>query len=147
MAKKDIRSMKSGKKTWTEKVADPSKSFIVKKIDKAFADIPAGAKMFIATPAIIDAYVRQIPKGKSVELQTLRNDLAVEYQAEYTCPVTTGIFLRIVAEAAYEQLEAGKSISKVAPFWRVVNAKSPLNKKLSFGSSFVPAQRKKEKLD
>jgi len=141
-------TMKPGKgKTWTDKVNDPTKTFVVKKLDKDFADMPAGAKMLIATPKIVDDYVRQIPKGKSTSLATLRKDLAVEYGAEYTCPVTSGIFLRIVSEAAHEQLEKGVPASKVTPFWRIVDPKSPLNKKLSFGAKFVVDQRKKEKID
>lgn len=134
-------------KTWTDKVNDPTKTFVVKKLDKDFADMPAGAKMLIATPKIVDDYVRQIPKGKSSSLATLRKDLALEYGAEYTCPVTSGIFLRIVSEAAHEQLEKGVPANKVTPFWRIVDPKSPLNNKLSFGAKFVVDQRKKEKID
>lgn len=141
-------TMKPAKgKTWADKVNDPTKVFVVKKLDKKFADMPAGAKMLIATPKIIDDYVRQIPQGKSSSLATMRKDLALAYGAEYTCPVTTGIFLRIVAEAAHEQLEHGASLARVTPFWRIVNEKSPLNKKLSFGPEFVRRQRKKEGLD
>jgi hypothetical protein len=149
MAKKSTRqaTMKPGKgKTWTDKVNDTTKEHVVKKLEKDFADMPAGASMLIATPKIIDAYVRQIPKGKSGSLTTMRKDLAVEYGAEYTCPVTSGIFLRIVSEAAHEQIEKGTPISKVAPFWRVVDEKSALNKKLSFGPEFVGQQRKREGL-
>jgi hypothetical protein len=100
--------------------------------------------MLIATPKIIDDYLRQIPKGKSVSLLTLRKDLANEYQADNTCPLTTGIFLRIVSEAAHEQLEKGAATGKVAPFWRVVDERSPLNKKLTFGPIFVKKQRERE---
>lgn len=137
--------MKPGKgKTWTDKVNDPTKEPIVKKLEKDFADMPAGGKMLIATPKIIDDYVRHIPKGKSANLTVLREDLAAEYGADYTCPVTTGIFLRIVSEAAHEQLQKGASANKVTPFWRIVDEKSSLNKKLSFGPDFVIQQRKKE---
>lgn len=140
-------TMKPAKgKTWTEKVNDPTKEYIVKKLDKAFADMPAGSKMLIATPRIIDAYVRHIRKGKSGTLAKMRKDLALEYGADYTCPVTSGIFLRIVSEAAHEQIEKGISLTKVTPFWRVIDENSPLNKKLSFGSEFVARLRKKEGL-
>jgi hypothetical protein len=140
-------TMKPAKgKTWTDKVNDPSKAFVVKKLEKDFADMPAGAKMLIATPKIVDDYVRQIPKGKSTSLATMRKDLALEYGAEYTCPVTSGIFLRIVSEAAHEQIVNRTPIGRVTPFWRIVDPDSPLNKKLSFGSKFVRDQRKKEKI-
>lgn len=140
-------TMSPGKgKSWIDKVNDPTKTHVVKKLEKDFADMRAGAKMLIATPKIVDDYVRQIPKGKSGSLSTMRKDLAIEYGAEYTCPVTSGIFLRIVSEAAHEQIEKGTPLTKVAPFWRVIDEKSALNKKLSFGQNFVKQQRKKEGL-
>lgn len=148
---KNKSTAKSGKslksKTWTEKVNDVTKVHVVKKNDKDFAGIPANSTMLIATPKIVEEYVRQIPKGAGTTLQDMRVDLAHEYNAEFTCPVTSGIFLRMVAEAAFEQVEQGKAISSVAPFWRIVDKKSPLLKKLSFGSDFVLQQRKKEGLD
>ncbi|TAF63936.1 MAG: hypothetical protein EAZ55_12585 [Cytophagales bacterium] len=127
---------KSRQKTWAEKFATP-KQAEVKRIEKAFADMPEGAMMLIATPQIIEDYIRQIPKGKKVNLKTLRNDLALTYNAEYTCPVTTGIFLRIVAELNYEQFQTGKPLEEIAPFWRVISAEMPLANKLSFSKDFL----------
>ena len=95
---------------------DCDKSYKIKTIDKKFADIPEGSKMFISTPKIIDDYIKHLPFGKSTELSTMRNDLAIEYQADKTCPVTTGIFLRIVSEASYEELKSGKGIEEVSTF-------------------------------
>ena len=43
----------------------------------------------------------------------MRNDLAIEYQADETCTVTTGIFLRIVSEASFEELNVGKDIERL----------------------------------
>ncbi len=135
----------NAKKSWAEKMEQDHS--VVKILDKDFADMKAGSKMYISNPKTIEAYIRKIPKGSSVDLKTLRNDLAIEHMAEVTCPVTTGIFLRIVAEAANEQLEQGKSIGRITPFWRVVNEKMPLAKKLTFGTDLINEQRKKEKLD
>ncbi|MGB2257811.1 MAG: hypothetical protein ACPH2N_06990 [Flavobacteriaceae bacterium] len=131
------------KKTWIEK-RDCNKSYKIKTIDKKFADIPEGSKMFIATPRIIDDYIKHIPYGKSTELSTMRNDLAIEYQADNTCPVTIGIFLRIVSEASYEELKSGKGIEEVTPFWRIVNPKSKLANKLECGAEFINKQRERE---
>ena len=100
--------------------------------------------MFIATPRIIDDYIKHIPFGKSTELSTMRNDLATDYQADKTCPVTTGIFLRIVSEASYEELKSGKGIEEVTPFWRIVNPKSKLANKLECGAEFINKQRESE---
>ena len=100
--------------------------------------------MFIPTPRIIDDYIKHIPFGKSTELSTMRNDLATDYQADKTCPVTTGIFLRIVSEASYEELKSGKGIEEVTPFWRIVNPKSKLANKLECGDEFINKQRENE---
>ena len=77
------------RKTWQEKF-NSKKDFEVKIIEKRFADMLEGTKMLIATPAIVDDYINQLPKGVFSNIQTLRNDLAITYNAEKTCPVTTG---------------------------------------------------------
>jgi hypothetical protein len=133
-------------KTWTDKVNDPSKGFKVEKLDKDWSDMSKGDKMLIATPKIVDGYLRQIPPGKEVGMLTMRKDLAIEYGADNSCPLTSGIFLRIASESALEQLNQGKPLKSIAPFWRVVNLKMPLAKKLSCGTAFIEKQRKKEKL-
>lgn len=142
---KKVNRKTATKKSWADKMEQDHS--VVKILDKDFADMKAGSKMYISNPKVIDAYVGNIPKGKSVTLKTLRHDLAIEHQAEVTCPVTTGIFLRIVAEAANEQLEQGRSIGRITPFWRVIDEKMPLAKKLTFGTWVIQEQRKKEKLD
>ncbi|MBX9785090.1 MAG: hypothetical protein K2X48_17525 [Chitinophagaceae bacterium] len=103
--------------------------------------------MLVATPALADAYVREIPKGTETTMTQMRKDLAAEYHADNSCPLTSGIFIRIVAEAAYEEYLQGKPIKNITPFWRIINEKSPAAKKLTFGTEFLMQQRKKEKLD
>jgi hypothetical protein len=134
------------RKTWVEK-RDLAKKAEVKKTDKDFADIKAGEKMLIATPAIVDAYIRNISKGKETTLAQMRKDLAASFHADKTCPVTSGIFLRIVAEAAQEEYQNGKALGKITPFWRIMDEHSPAAKKLSFGTSLLKEQRRKEQLD
>lgn len=133
------------KKTWQQKY-DSDRPHEVKVIDKKFADMPAGTRMFIATPKIIDDYVNHIPKGVQVNLLTMRKDLAAEYDAEMTCPVTTSIFLRVVSELAFENYQKGMSIDEITPFWRAMNSKMPIAKKLSCGIDFITTQRTKENL-
>ena len=71
----------------------------------------------------------EVAKGKKVAVQTMRKDLAIENRADYTCPVTTGIFLRIVAEANFEKYQQTNSLKDITPFWRVVEPNSTLSKK------------------
>lgn len=88
-------------------------------------------KMLIPTPLGVDALIRLVTKGKLVTVNRLREKLARDYRADYTCPLTTGIFLRIAAEAAEEDLcRGGKEIT---PYWRVVKADGSLNEKFPGG--------------
>ncbi len=134
------------KKSWLDKLQE-KKEAKVKHIDIKFADIPADSEMYIATPQIIDNYIKQIPEGKKVSVLSMRKDLAIENNAEYTCPVTTGIFLRIVAEANYERYTQTNSLKDISPFWRIIEPNSALVKKLTFGNNFIIEQRKAESLD
>jgi hypothetical protein len=133
------------RKTWQEKLHNnhPEK---VEVVDRKFADITEGARMYIATPLIVEAYIRNIPRGVHTSLQQMRKDMAAEHDADFCCPITSGIFLRIVAEAAYEEYVAGKPPGKIAPFWRMIDSKAPVAKKLTFGTAFVAEQRAKEGL-
>lgn len=118
------------KKSWIEK-RECGKAPHTTVIDKAFAGIPAGSKILISSPQEIDEFIHKIPKGKFIEPVVMRNNLAKNYAADATCPVSTGIFLRIVAEAALEEYKHGKPANKITPFWRVIDSNSPLGKKLS----------------
>lgn len=135
----------SKRKTWLQKLNNGRKPEI-KVLQKSFADIEAGEKMLIPTPQLVDAYIRSIPKGKETTMAQMRKDLAVEYHADKTCPLTSGIFLRIVAEAAHEEMQQGKPISKITPYWRIMDEKTTTAKKLTVGMEFLKEQRKKEKL-
>ena len=138
--------MASKKKSWQEKL-NIDRQPVVEKADKDFGGVKKGQMMLIPTPKIVDDYIRHIPEGSQADIPMIRKDLAAQYGAEVTCPLTTGIFVRIAAEAAYEAFEKGAPLKKITPFWRVVNDKSPTAKKLSFGTAFLKEQRKKEKLE
>src|SRR5687768_14729680 len=109
----------ASKKTWIDKL-NGKKEPQVKRIETAFADIPAGSNMLIATPGLLEQYIQKIGFGKRIDTKTIRKDLALEHKADYACPVTTGIFLRIVAEANYEKLLQGQTVEDITPFWRVI---------------------------
>ncbi len=132
--------------SWIDK-RDSDYSYKIKTSTKSFADVEEGSKMLVATPLIIDSYIKKIPFGTVINLSTLRDDLAHEFQVDTTCPVAAAIFLKIVANASYEELSLGIDISEVAPFWRVVDPDSKLAKKLNCGIEFIINQRINEGLD
>ena len=91
------------------------------------SNYPPG-RMLIASPNAIDAIVRRIPHGRVLTLPDLRAALADAHDADYTCPITTGIFLRVAAEAAEEERALGAT--GAAPWWRVVRETGALIDKL-----------------
>ena len=133
------------KKPWVQK-RDAVAEHKIETTTKKFADIPADATMLIATPKIVDDYIRQIPKGCSSSIFEMRRDLAAHFAAAYTCPVTSGIFVRIAAEAAWEENAQGKPLKDLCPFWRIIAPGSPQAKKLSFGTAWLIAMHQQEKI-
>ena len=134
------------KKTWVEK-RDIQSVPKVKTLKADFADMRKGERMLIPTPALVDNYIRQIPKGKSVSVLTMRRDLAAAHHADVCCPLTAGIFVRIAAEAAWEELQEGKTEASITPFWRIIGPQSPAYSKLTFGMEYLMKQRRREGLD
>lgn len=98
-------------------------------------------KMLIPRPLDVDALVRRIPKGKLATVSQMRERLASDCHADLTCPLTAGIFLRIAAEAAEEDLAEGKK--NIAPYWRVVKDDGSLNEKFP-GGTYLQSTRLKE---
>jgi hypothetical protein len=129
------------KKSWAEKL-NSSKPHQVKPAPIDMAGMKAGQIMLVPSPRIIDDYIRTIPEGESLDVPALRKELAREYGAEVTCPITTGILLRIVAEAAYEA--RGRGEHQITPFWRVLDEEHPTASKLACGPAFIARRRKEE---
>lgn len=102
-----------------------------------FAGVKAGNTMLISSPGEIAAYVSKIPRGETRTIARLRNELARRAGAQAMCPVTTAIYLRVVAEVSLRDLEDGKPLEEVVPFWRVVTPDSKVAKKLSCGPDHV----------
>jgi len=126
-------------KSWTEKL-NVNKDPKVIRMEESFSDIPADSLMLVATPALVDDYIRKIPKGKIVDMKTLRKDLAADFHADNSCPLSTAIFVRIAAEAAFEQFISGKKPEEITPFWRVIQPGSKMASKLTFGEDFLKKQ-------
>ena len=121
---------KPTRKSAREKLPSKQQREIVDVPPEAITKL-GGATMLIACPLDIEELVLTIPKGKLVTMAVLRARLARDFGAETACPLTTGIFLRLVAEAAEEDRAAGKT--KIAPYWRVIKNDGALNEKFPGG--------------
>ena len=110
---------------------------IVKILEKNFSDLKAGQKMLISSPEKIAEYIKKIPEGTHKTSKEMRLDLAKEMDADNSCPVSTGIFLRKAIE------EHGKEI----PFWRLIDENHPVVKKLNLDPQEIKYMRNLEGID
>lgn len=123
------------RKTAQEKLEKPLQPELVD-------DRQGRGKMLIPTPLEIEALVRTIPRGKLTTMRHIRERLAQHHGADITCPLTTGIFLRIVAEAAEEDRANGKT--EITPYWRVVRDDGSMNEKFPGGTEAQAARLREE---
>jgi hypothetical protein len=133
-------------KSWRQRFAK-GKTPLTKVLDIDFAGIKRGQTMLISSPAEIAAYIDKIPEGATRSIIDMRDALAKRHHADATCPVSSAIFLRVAAEAAFEAHQEGAPLDTITPFWRVIEPGSILARKLSCGDAFVTAQRVREGAD
>jgi len=98
--------------------------------------------MLIPKPLDVDALVRRVQRGKLATVDQIRDRLASDFGADLTCPLTTGIFLRISAEAAEEDASRGER--DITPYWRVIKSDGSLNEKLPGGVEAQAARLREE---
>ena len=115
---------------WREKLEREDHSKIV-QIPPRMVKRFGGGTMLIPKPLDVDALIRKTGKGSLVTTSEIRARLARDNKVDVTCPLTTGIFIRIAAEAAEEDLRNGKK--RVTPYWRVVRDDGSLLEKLPGG--------------
>ncbi len=120
---------------------DAKKDPKVVVLDKDFAGVRKGQKLFVATPKIVDDYIRKIPFGETRTIEKMRGDLARRRKCDATCPVSTAIFVRISAQAALDELEQGATVEEVAPFWRLLTAKDKITGRLNVEPEWLDVQR------
>ena len=111
------------------------------RLQADFAGLRAGTLLFVPTPRLVDGYLRTVPHGTTTTMARMREDLARTHGCEAACPVSTAIFLRMVAEAAWEQIGTGRPAAEVAPFWRVVAPDSPVGRRLTVDAEWIRGQR------
>ncbi len=114
---------------WRDKRDRAAEAQIVDMIPRGGG--PSQGRMVIGTPRIFHGLVLRVPRGGLALVGQLMDHLAEAHGADAACPMTSGIFLNIVAKAAEEERAAGAA--EVAPWWRVLKAKGALNPKYPGG--------------
>ena len=91
-----------------------------------------GDRMYFAPPIDYDKIMKQIPFGKVITVGKIREYFAKKNGADFTEPITAGIFVSIAAWASYQREEEN------TPYWRTLKANGELNEKYPGG---IEAQR------
>ena len=119
------------RKTFNEKLND-SKDMpkIIKVTDEKSIERYGGEDMLIAPPLEYNEIMARIPKGKLITTGQIREFLAKKHGAEFTCPLTAGIFISLAAQASEERED-----NKI-PFWRTLKKEGELNPKYPGGVEY-----------
>jgi len=125
------------KKSWVEKLADDKGLPKVEKITEKMSKRWGAGTVVIPAPVEVDAIMKKVPKGKLVTINEIRAALARKHCATIGCPITTGIFAWIAANAAEEHRQAG--IKDITPYWRTLKTGGVINPKYPGG---VEGQKK-----
>lgn len=93
-----------------------------------------GDRMYFAPPMDYDRVMKGIPYGKVITIGKIREYFARQNGADFTEPITAGIFVSIAAWASFQRE------SEETPWWRTLKADGELNAKYPGG---VEAQKAK----
>lgn len=117
--KKDFNAMLNNSKDMPkiQLVTDP------KTIEKY-----GGDKMYFAPPVDYDRVMKTVPVGKVITVPAIREYFARRSGADFTEPMTAGIFVTIAAWASRQRSE------DKTPYWRTLKANGELNEKFPGGA-------------
>ena len=93
-----------------------------------------GDRMYFAPPIDYDRAMRRVPRGMVTTVGEIRASFAREAGADFTEPITAGVFVSIAAWASFQR-QADET-----PYWRTLKAGGELNPKYPGG---IEAQREK----
>ena len=97
--------------------------------DQASIEKYGGDRMYFAPPIDYDAVMKRIPYGKLTTVGKIREYFAKQSGADFTEPITAGIFVSIAAWASHQRDE------DKTPYWRTLKANGELNEKYPGGAA------------
>ena len=86
-----------------------------------------GDRMYFAPPMDYDRVMRLVPFGKLLTVGAIREYFARQSGADFTEPITAGIFVSIAAWASFQRTD------RKTPYWRTLKADGELNAKFPGG--------------
>jgi alkylated DNA nucleotide flippase Atl1 len=135
-------TMSKPKKSWKEKLQDDKDLPRVITMDGKLSKQWGEGTCVIPAPREVDELMRKVRRGQLTTINAIRKALAARHGATIACPITTGIFARIAAEAAAEEKAQGKK--RVTPYWRTLKGAGELNPKYPGGCEVQKARLEEE---
>jgi alkylated DNA nucleotide flippase Atl1 len=124
--------MPKPKTTWCEKLRDNKNLPKIEKVTDKMSKKWGTGTVVIPAPIEVDALMKKVPKGKLITINEIRVALAKKHGATIGCPMTTGIFAWVAANAAEEERQKGKK--DITPYWRVLKSGGVINEKYPGGA-------------
>jgi alkylated DNA nucleotide flippase Atl1 len=122
---------KKSRKSWREKLADSKDLPKVEKISEKMSKRWGTGTVVIPAPMEVCEIMNQVPEGKLITINQIRETLARKHGATIGCPITTGIFAWIAAHAAEEAAAEGEE--NITPYWRTLKVGGVINEKYPGG--------------
>ncbi|MBN2662102.1 MAG: MGMT family protein [Bacteroidales bacterium] len=113
------------KKSWTEKLNAKDLPKIINLPLDAKKKYKGAKTMVVPSPKDVYEIMSKVPKGNLITVAEIRNILSKKYAVDTTCPLTTGIFIWIAANASIEINQNDKK-SIIIPYWRTLKSKGEL---------------------
>ena len=129
-------------KSWIEKLEAKGKDLPkIVRLDEKTSKKYGGAKtMVVPHPKDVYAIMASIPEGSLITVKEVRDILAKKYGTDIACPLTTGIFIWIAANASVEIAQKNGQQEADIPFWRTLKSNGQLVDKYPGGIDY---QRRK----
>jgi len=125
------------RKSWQEKLADSRDLPKVVAINDKMSKRWGTGTLVIPAPKEVAEIMANVPRGKLITINEIREILAKRHCASIGCPMTTGIFAWVAANAAEEAVAEGKK--DTIPYWRTLKTGGIINEKYPGG---VEAQKR-----
>lgn len=89
----------------------------------------------IPSPLEVDSIMKLVRNERVITIDEIRDYLARKHGASIACPLTTGIFAWVAANAAEEDRLQGKK--DITPYWRTLKNGGYLNEKYPGGKTYL----------
>jgi alkylated DNA nucleotide flippase Atl1 len=130
------------KKSWQEKLHDDNSCPRVVRITDKMSQRWGTGTLVIPSPLEVDGCMRSVPAGKVITINEIRQALALKHGATIGCPMTTGIFAWVAANAADELAFSGEK--NITPYWRTLKSGGELNARYPGGIEGQAARLEEE---